>query len=63
MKRKPTREEMDEALDLAACGGLDPVRPKDHGKYDMNAIVKYAKDNGIPYNKLTREEMERFRIK
>ena len=63
MTRKPTREEMDEALDMMACGGLDPVRPKDHGKFDDLGIRKYAKENGKAYTDLTREEIERFRIK
>ena len=57
-KRIPTREEMDEAFDMMAMGGLDPNPPK--VRIDIGGLRKYAKDNGKSISELTIEETSQF---
>lgn len=59
-KRKPTREEMDEAFDMMAMGGLD-LTPL--GFYiDFRSAKEYAESKGKKLDELTIEERERFII-
>lgn len=58
-----SREELDEVLDMLACGSLDPNPPEDDDDYNIGALGRYLRENDKEFSDLTPEEIEMFRIK
>lgn len=51
-------EELDEFLDMLACGGMDPNPPRVH--FDYLGLKEYAKSVGKEISELSYEETDRF---